>query len=231
MKRIFLIAVCTVMSICIAIAICHLHGHAENDVRPYGDEIGKTIDEVCRGRCEASCGKELVGEIVSLTNRSEALQKMHVVMEAMSKASFYGANMHDRESSHCRFHAFREAAVESLADKPEHWPYIIGLWFSETESLMRERDFCKSMQTQALDKGIELRTFTGYENDLFWHNCACNCMSLCNENIGYIVLWDDSVAAKYCATLPWWRKMMLARRIKKVIGRYPDWYQKKKSGK
>ena len=53
------------------------------------------------------------------------------------------------------------------------------------------------------------------------------------QNMSIMVLWDDSVVARYCATLSSREKMKVIQRIRDAIGRYPDWYlgEKKKSGR
>ena len=63
-----------------------------------------------------------------------------------------------------------------------------------------------------------------------WENMMRQSQGWYEDDMSLIVLWDDSVAAKYCATLSWWEKMKVVWRIKKVIGRYPDWYLEDKGG-
>ena len=63
-------------------------------------------------------------------------------------------------------------------------------------------------------------------------HCAQYSASCHELDMSLFVLWDDSVAARYCATLSHGEKMKVVHRIKDAIGRYPDWYiDEQKKGK
>lgn len=200
----------------------------------FATEIRDAITGVCKGSRPCSCGRDLMQSIVSITNDNVRTIRTHMIVEAMSKATFYGNDVHDRENSQSRFHSFREKMAEPLYGC-ECWDVILELWFAEVESMTKEAEFCRDMMKHpkpSLNNHGEAQVNVSPDWEEQWYTSARHSESIFMIDMAPIILWDDSVAAKYCATLPWWKKMMVVRRIKNAIGRYPDWYlNEKKKGK
>ena len=143
------------------------------------------------------------------------------------------ADMLARQDNYTNLHNFREKASDGLGMEGDDLRVRLEMWFAEVEAFRKEAAFCDAM---AADINA---AFTGSRpskaklppdlNDALgllceWETSAKQSKLWHEYDMAPIVLWDDSVAAKYCATLPWWKKKMVVRRIKKAIGRYPDWY-------
>ena len=61
-----------------------------------------------------------------------------------------------------------------------------------------------------------------------WELFAKECLLFHMQGLPLDVLWDISVAGRYCEGKSAFEKWRVARRIKKAISRYPDWYLEQK---
>lgn len=216
-------------------------GCERKDVTPeasdpvYAAMIKDAIDGVCNGSGSCDCGRDIMQSIVSMTNDSARMMHTRMVVEAMSKATFCGSDVHDRENSQARFHSFREKMSEPLYGG-KCWDVILELWFAEVESMKKEAEFCRHMMKRSpfefINQGETQHGAMPPDWEEQWYTSARHSESIFMIGMAPIVLWDDSVAAKYCATLSQGEKMKVVRRIKDAIGRYPDWYlDEQKNGK
>ena len=207
--------------------------------------IKEQIAKACgfeRGSEPIESGIRMFRELVATTNAIERKKWLTVVCDAMSTTKFSGSNISERQVSYAHLHYFREKASELLGVNVDDLRWQLELWFAEAECFRKESAYCRSMANEieaVIKKGtptkMELPSDFSAKTSLLceWETCARHSAEYHAHNMAMIVLWDDSVAARYCATLPWWRKKLVVWRIKKVIGRYPDWYleEKKKGAK
>ena len=208
------------------------------------DEIRHMVGAVCScGRDRKpmdDCLKTFV-EVSSITNHVERRQWLAVFCNAIANAKPSGADMLARQDNYTNLHNFREKASDGLGMEGDDLRVRLEMWFAEAEAFRKESAFCDAM---AADINA---AFTGSRpskvklppdfNDAIgllceWETSAKQSKLWHEYDMAPIVLWDDSVAARYCATLPWWKKKMVVWRINKAIGCYPDWYlDEQKKGK
>ena len=201
-------------------------------------EVVEIVQNVCEGKCQPrECGVKLMRSIDKVPDVIAQKRKREILFNAVSKATFTGDISIDREHGYFRLHDFLDGAASVLREHGNEWGAILELWFSEISCHKKETIACEkeskrlkelSKQTADFESAIKLVR----KSDELQH-CAQYSASYHELDMSLFVLWDDSVAARYCATLSWWEKMKVVRRIKKVIGRYPDWYldEKKKDAK
>ena len=206
-------------------------------------EIKELISKVCgceRDHKPMEDGMRVFREVVAMTNAMERKKWLMVVCDAISTTRLKGYNISERQVSYAHLHYFREKASELLGMAGDDLWWRLEMWFAEVEAFRKEAAFCDAMvaDINAAFKGnrhskIKLPPDFNDAVGLLceWEASAQQSKHWHEYDMAPIILWDDSVAAKYCATLPWWKKMMVVRRIKNAIGRYPDWYlNEKKSG-
>ena len=114
---------------------------------------------------------------------------------------------------------------------------MLELWFAELaclkkESISCEKEYKRLTELAALANDHKVSESMLRKADEMLH-CSRYSATFHEQNMSIMVLWDDSVAARYCATLSSREKMKVVQRIRDAIGRYPDWYldEKKKSEK
>ena len=236
MKRIFCIVFFLAVASC-AILFIGCGGDAINpdDVR-FSHEIGTNLVRVCYGLSDPrEYGTRLLRSVVSLKDIAERNRKLSIIFEVVSRVRFKGKTAAEREGAYFRLRDFTGASAHVLRENGNDWRSILELWLAEVACLKDESDICikehmRLMNLAKNTKDHEMVEKLLFEADEMLH-CARYSATFHEQNMSIIVLWDDSVAAKYCATLPWWKKMMVVRRIKNAIGRYPDWYlDEKKKG-
>ena len=208
------------------------------------DEIRHLVGAVCScGRDRKpmdDCLKTFV-EVSSITNHEERRKWLAVFCNAIANAKPGGADMLSRQDNYTNLHNFREKASDGLGMEGDDLRVRLEMWFAEVEAFRKEAAFCDAM---AADINA---AFTGSRpskaklppdfNDALgllceWETSAKQSKRWHEYDMAPIVLWDDSVAAKYCATLSHGEKMKVVRRIRDAMGRYPDWYlNEEKKGK
>ena len=185
-------------------------------------------------------GLKMFDEIVSITNRAERSQWLAVVCDAIANAKPVGANMLARQDNYTNLHIFREKASERLGVQGEDLGIRLEMWLAEAECFRRESACCRDKANEieaVIKKGtpskVDLPSNFEAKVSLLceWETSARQSRGWHEYDMAPIILWDDSVAARYCATLPWWKKIMVVWRIKKILGRYPDWYLEEKSNR
>jgi hypothetical protein len=186
------------------------------------------------------CLKTFV-EVSSITNLEERRQWLAVFCDAIANAKPSGTDMLARQDNYTNLHNFREKASDGLGMEGDDLRVRLEMWFAEVEAFRKEAAFCDAMAADIH------AAFTGSRpskaklppdlNDALgllceWETSAKQSKRWHEYDMAPIVLWDDSVAAKYCATLSHGEKMKVVRRIRDAIGRYPDWYlNEEKKGK
>jgi hypothetical protein len=216
------------------------------EMETHVNRINELIAQVCR------CGRDrkpikdsirLVADIASMTNAAEQNVLMKVVCKTMSNTVLEGMNMLERQSNYANLHYFRERSSSCFDGRQSGLYWQLELWFSEVECFKKEETKCRTMVNEiktSLGKEISTKINPPLDFNVAasilceWETSEQQSQSWYKDNMAMIVLWDDSVAARYCATVSWWEKMKVVRRIKKAIGRYPDWYleeRKKRTAK
>ena len=200
------------------------------------DEIRHMVGAVC------SCGRDrkpvedclnTFVEVSAITNCEVRRQWLSVFCDAIASAKPGGADMLARQDNYTNLHNFREKASNGLGMKGDDLRVRLEMWFAEVEAFQKEAAFCEGRAAEVRDaikgknssKAKQPLDFNAALSMLGeWETSAQQCKRWHEYDMAPIILWDDSVAAKYCATLSHGEKMKVVHRIKDAIGRYPDWY-------
>ncbi len=208
------------------------------------DEIRHLVGAVCDcGRDQKpveECLNTFVG-VSAITNCEVRRQWLSVFCDAIASAKPSGDGLLAREDNYANLHNFRAKASNRLGMQGDDLRVRLEMWFAEVAAFSRESAFCDE-KAKGIKEAIEGSKPSRSKLPPDWNeavNLLCEWETsakrskLWYENdMAPIVLWDDSVAARYCATLPHGEKMKVVRRIKDAIGRYPDWYlDEQKNGK
>ena len=181
------------------------------------------------------CADELMREVLAETNAVKRQRLLSFVYDAMKNAR-YSDNLDRHTDSWEDMRAFRTASSDILCAHEEYGA-ALELWFAQMDSLRNDSPFCKAEAKRYKEIA---RTATegdarGDANYMAaqWDFFAEQCLSFHRQGLSLDVLWDISVAGRYCEGKSEWDKWRVAKRIKDVIGRYPDWYledRKKRAG-
>ena len=185
------------------------------------------IQSVCdKKKSSKECAAELMREVLSETNSVQRQRLLSFVCDAIAKAR-YSDKFDEHVNSWCYLRAFRIAVSDILCGHKE-FGAALELWFAQMESLRNDSYFCKAEAKRYYD--ISKRATEWKEKDDAgyvanqWELFSESCLSFRMERLSLDVLWDISVAGRYCEGKSDWEKWRVAKRIKDVIGRYPDWY-------
>ena len=200
-------------------------------------EVAGIVQDVCEGKCQPrECGVKLMQSIVNEPDVIAQKRKRTALLNAVSRATFTGDISIERESGYFRLHDFLGGVSIVLREHGNEWGMILELWFSEIACHKKETVDCERESKRLLELSKQTADFDAAmkiarKSDELEH-CA-QYSACCHElDMSLFVLWDDSVAARYCATLSHGEKMKVVHRIKDAIGRYPDWYMdEQKKGK
>ena len=178
------------------------------------------------------CAAELMREVLAETNAVKRQRLLSFVCDAMASAHYFGGtNYNVRLSSRNRLRAFRDSLSGHLCGQKE-FGAALDIWFAEGLCLRREAEFCRAEgkrydEAERVNGGSQVDFATGCVGNQ-WGAHARYCLNYIEQGMAAYVLWDDSVAGRYCEGKSAFEKWRVARRIKKVIGRYPDWYLEQK---
>ena len=227
MKSISLIAICEVSVVVFFVGCRKSTGDLR--VERFTEEVKTILQDVCKGNGDPQeQGKKLMRSIIGVSDGATQKRKHKVLLDAVANVTFSGEMSIEREHEYFRLHDFLKGVSHILMEHGNGWGKMLELWFAEMECHQKESILCDkeskrlmrlSRQTADFETSIRIAR----KADEIQH-CAQYSATYHELDMSLIVLWDDSVAARYCATLPWWEKMMVVWRIKKAIGRYPDWY-------
>ena len=202
--------------------------------------IKDLIAKVC------ACGRDkkpvkesinIIADITAMTNVVERNMLMEVVCKTIASAELKGENLLERQSNYSNLQYFCTEALLCLGRHQNDLHWQMELWFSEGVCFRKEESKCIGIVKEikaafGKRKPAKIKPPPNFEEAACvlceWETSERQSKSWYWNNMSWIVLWDDSIAARYCATLSWWEKMKVVWRIKKVIGRYPDWYLEKK---
>ena len=236
MKGIVLYVVCEVIIVTFLVG-CWNAADDLNEVA-FSKNVKIILQDVSNGKIDAKeHGMNLMRSIVEDPQCNLQKMKRRALFDAVANVTFSGEKSIEREYEYHRLHDFLKGASNILMEHGNEWGTILELWFAEVECHKKESDICDKAAKRLMESSkqavdFETAMMIARKADEMRH-CSQYSASYHESDMSLIVLWDDSVAARYCATLPWWRKKLVVWRIKKVIGRYPDWYleEKKKGAK
>ena len=191
------------------------------------------IQSVCDMKTPAKeCADNLMRTVLAETNTVKRQRLLSFVCDAMASTCYFGGtNYNVRLSSWNRLRAFRDLLSGHLCGQKE-FRAALDIWFAEGLCLRREAKFCKAEARKydeflKTNEDLRLEFETGYIGNQ-WGAHARYCLDYIEQGMAAYVLWDDSVAGRYCEGKSSFERWRVARRIKKAISRYPDWYLEQK---
>ena len=194
------------------------------------------IQSVCDMKTPAKeCADNLMRTVLAETNTVKRQRLLSFLGDAIANAR-YSDKFDKHVDSWGDLRTFRRAASDILCGRKE-FGAALELWFAQMESLRNDSPFCKAEAKRYYEIAKKATEWNEKDDANYvasqWELFAESCLSFHMQGLSLDVLWDISVAGRYCEGKSDWEKWRVAKRIKDVIGRYPDWYledRKKRAG-
>ena len=185
------------------------------------------IQSVCDMKTPATeCADRLMREVLSETNSVQRQRLLLFVCDVVADTR-YSDKFNKHVDSWDNLRTFRRASSDILCGHRE-FGAALELWFAQMASLRNDSLFCMSEAKRYYEIARKAAEWKEKDDAIYvasqWEFFAKQCLSFHIQGLSLDVLWDISVAGRYCEGKSDWEKWRVAKRIKDVIGRYPDWY-------